>query len=246
MKWKLWWRKQNLSASRVTVRSQVSWPLRLVLWFLFVAIAGGSGVGIYEFGRNIGGPGRQELAGEVERLRLELGEATAQRDRNAAQAMALEGELKVQKAAQEQLVQQVSTLETEQNRLKEDLSFFESLLPAGKSDKGIVIRSFRIQPDPGTGQLRYRLLVQQSGKPERDFNGAVQLRVSFTQNGRPFTLDIPDPAAGEAGARDLALSFRYYQRLEGPVPLPAGAVPHSVLVRIYAGADLKWQQGFNL
>jgi len=246
MKWKLWFRNQSVSAPRVTVRSRMSWSLRLVLAFLFTAVAAAAGVSIYDFGRNFGGPDRRELLGEVERLKSELGEAKAERDRNAAQAAQFESELKVEKAAQDQLMQQVGTLEAEQTRLQADLSFFESLLPAGKGDKGVVIRSFRIQPDPETAQLRYRLLVQQSGKPDKDFVGSVQLRVNFVQNTRGFTLQIPEPGSGAGAGQGLDLSFRHYQRLEGGFTLPAGAVAHSVQVRIVSGGETKLQQTFNL
>lgn len=246
MKWKLWMRNQSVSAPRVTVRSRMSWSLRLILTFLFITVAAAAGVSIYEFGRNIGGPDRRELLAEVDRLNSQVREIAAERDRNAAQATSFESELKVQKAAQDQLMQQVGTLESEQARLQGDLSFFESLLPAGKGDKGVVIRSFRVQPDPETSQLRYRLLVQQSGKPDKDFVGSVQLRVEFVQNARGFTLQIPDPGQPPGAGQGLDLSFRHYQRLEGGFTLPAGAVAHSVQVRIVSGGETKLQQTFTL
>jgi len=246
MKWKLFFRNNSVSAPRVSVRSHMSWTLRLVLTFLFTMVAAAAGVAIYEFGRNIGGPDRRELIAEVDRLSSELREVGAERDRNAAQATAFESELKVEKAAQDQLMQQVNTLEAEQTRLQADLSFFESLLPAGKSDKGVVIRSFRLGPDPETSQMRYRLLVQQSGKPDKDFVGSVQLRVNFVQNAHGFTLQIPDPAAAPDAGQSMQLSFRHYQRLEGGFNLPPGAVARSVQVRILAGGETQLQQTFNL
>jgi hypothetical protein len=246
MKWKLFVRNNSVSAPKVTVRSSLSWPVRLLLGFLSMTVAAAAGVAIYEFGRNIGGPDRRELQADVDRLNSQLREVSAERDRNAAQAESFESQLKVQKAAQDQLMQQVNTLEAEQTRLQGDLSFFESLLPAGKGDKGVVIRSFRVQPDPETSQLRYRLLVQQSGKPDKDFSGSVQLRVNFVQNGRGFTLQIPDPAASSAAEPGLALAFRHYQRVEGGFSLPAGAVARSVQVRILTGGATQLQQTFNL
>jgi len=246
MKWKLFFRNLSVSSPQVTVRSRLSWPLRLALAFVFVTIAAAAGVAIYEFGRDIGGPDRRVLQAEVERLNAQVLEVTAERDRNAAQAMAKESELKVQKAAQDELLQHVSSLESEQTRLQGDLSFFESLLPAGKGDKGVVIRSFRVQPDAETSQMRYRLLVQQSGKPDKDFVGSVQLRVNFTQNSRGFTLQVPDPNAAPEALRALQLSFRHYQRVEGGFSLPPGAVARSVQVRILAGGETQLQQTFNL
>ncbi len=246
MKWKRFLRNSSVSAPQVTVRSRMPWSLRLILGFLLMTVAAAAGVAIYEFGRNIGGPGRRELLAEVDRLNSQLREVGAERDRNAAQATAFESELKVQKAAQDQLMEHVNAMEAEQTRLQGDLSFFESLLPAGKSDKGVVIRSFRVQPDPETSQMHYRLLVQQSGKPDRDFSGSVQLRVNFVQNGRGFTLQVPDPNAATDETQNLRLSFRHYQRVEGGFSLPAGAVARSVQVRIFAGGETRLQQTFNL
>lgn len=244
MKWKLFMRKMSVSAPNVTVRSRLPWPLRAVLGFLVLAIAAAAGVAIYEYGKNFAGPDRRELLADIDRLQSSLREVTAERDRFAALSTAHEAQLKVERAAQEQLAQQVATLETESNRLREDLAFFESLLPAGTGNKGVVIRSFRVQAEGEPNQMRYRLLVQQAGKPDRDFVGSVQLQVSFTQGGRNFTLSVPEP--GATGDRLLQLSFRHYQRIEGSFALPAGAVARSVLVKILADGQTQSQQSFSL
>ncbi|GAB4472811.1 MAG: hypothetical protein OHK0044_16680 [Burkholderiaceae bacterium] len=245
MKWKLFRRRMTVSAPRVTIRSQLPWPIRLLFAFVLLAAAAAAGVAIYEYGKEFAGPGRRELAAEVERLNSQLRELKAERDRLAAVATAYEAQMKVERSAQEQLAAQVAQLETEANRLREDLDFFESLLPAGTGAKGVVIRSFRMQPDGEPNRMRYRLLVQQSGKPQRDFVGSVQMVVSFVQNGRSFTLQVPGPGAGDE-ARSLDLVFRHYQRVEGTLSLPAGAVARSVLVRILAGGETQTQQTFML
>jgi outer membrane murein-binding lipoprotein Lpp len=244
MKWKLFMRKMSVSAPSVTVRSQLPWPLRAVLGFVVLAAAAAAGVAIYEYGRNFAGPDRKELLAEVERLQSSLREASADRDRYAALSTAHEAQLKVERAAQEQLASQVATLESESNRLKEDLAFFESLLPAGTGNKGVVIRSFRVQPEGEPNQMRYRLLVQQAGKPDRDFVGTVQLQVNFQQGPRNFVLSVPGPDT--PAERLLHLSFRHYQRIEGSFVLPQGAVARSVLVKILAGGQTQTEQSFTL
>jgi hypothetical protein len=70
--------------------------------------------------------------------------------------------------------------------------------------------------------------------------------VNFTQNAHNFTLQLPDPNAGAADERPMQLSFRHYQRIEGTFSLPAGALAHSVQVRIVAGGETQYQQTFNL
>jgi len=246
MRRKLWLRNMSVSAPRVTVRSSLPWPMRALLGFLAAALAAAAGIAIYEYGRDIAGPDRRQLATEIEQLTTQLHETAAERDRSDALANAYEGELKVERAAQEQLMQQVRTLEDETTRLKEDLAFYDSLLPAGKSDKGIVIRSFRLQPDDESSRMRFRLLIQQSGKADHDFVGSVQMEVRFTQNGGTFIYELPEAEATTERTKAFELSFRHYQRLEGAFTLPSGAVAHSVLVRVVAAGETQTQQSFTL
>jgi hypothetical protein len=247
MRWKLWMRNMSVSAPRVTVRSTLPWPLRALLGFLAAAMAAAAGVGIYEYGRDFAGPDRRQLAAQVEQLTTQLHETAAERDRVTALSNSYEGELKVERAAQEQLLQQVRTLEDETTRLKEDLAFYDSLLPAaGKSDKGVVIRSFRLQAEDESQRIRFRMLIQQSGKADRDFVGSVKMEVKFTQKGGSFVYEVPEADATPDRAKAFELSFRHYQRLEGTFTLPTGAVARSVLVRVLAAGETQTQQSFPL
>ena len=245
MKWKLLLRKLSISSPEVSVRSHLPLPLRRLLLFLMLALAAAAGVGIYEYGRGFGGPDRRALAAEIERLQSRLREAEAERSRLTATVTAFEAQMKVERAAQEQLARQAGELEAETSRLREDLAFFESLLPTKASASGIQIRSFRMQPDGAPEAMRYRLLVQQAGKPERDFVGVVQMQVNFVRAGQNQSLQVPDPAVPES-RRALELSFRHYQRVEGTITLPEGAAARSVIVRIVAAGQTLAQQTFQL
>ena len=94
--------------------------------------------------------------------------------------------------------------------------------------------------------MRFRLLIQQSGKAERDFAGSVQLEVRFTQKGGSFIYEIPESDATPERTKAFELSFRHYQRLEGTFTLPTGAVAQSVLVRVLAAGETQTQQSFSL
>jgi len=194
--------------------------------------------------RGTGRTDRAEQGEELDRLRSQLAQALADRDREAAAAVNWESRLKVEHSAQEQVRVQVKMLEDENARLKGDLAFFESLLPMPVNAKDVVVRSFRVQPDAEPNSWRYRLLVQQSGRPERDFVGKVTLTINLQEGGRPAVLQLPDPAMPSAGPAPL--SFRHYQRLEGNFTLPAGATVRSVLVRIQSGGETRAQQTFTM
>lgn len=243
MNWKQWARSLSVAGPRVAIRTQLPWPLRALIAFVGLAIAFLIGLAASDFVRSVGAD-RADPSAENDRLRSQLAQAVADRDRHAAAAVNWESRLKVERSAQEQVRVQVKQLEDENGRLKADLAFFESLLPTPTHAKGVVIRSFRLQADGEPNALRYRLLVQQSGRPERDFVGAASLTVSLVQGGRPWVLQLPDPALPSAGP--VPLSFRHYQRLEGSFSIPAGASVRSVLVRIHSDGETRAQQTFTM
>jgi len=244
MKWKLWVSNLSVSGPRVAVRTQLPWPLRALIALMALSLAFAAGLASSEIVRGFSQTERAGQGAEPDRLRFQLAQALADRDREAAAAVNWENRLKVERSAQEQVRVQVKMLEDENARLKGDLAFFESLLPMPVDAKGVVIRSFRVQADTEPNSLRYRLLVQQSGKPERDFVGDVSLTINLQQGGRAAVLQLPDPALPSAGP--VPLSFRHYQRLEGNFPVPAGATVRSVLVRIRSDGETRAQQTFTM
>jgi uncharacterized protein DUF6776 len=244
MKWKLWLRNLSVSAPRVAVRSQLPWAARAAVMAIAAAVGVLGLVMVYNYGRNLGAPDHGNMQSELDQVRQQLRLAVSERERSAAAAVLSENQLKVERAAQEQLTQQIKVLESDNARLKSDLAFFESLLPTPAGSRDVVIRSFRLQPDADDRTLRYRLLVQQNGRPEKDFVGAVGLKVTLQQDGRPATIQLPDNAQSVAGPAPL--SFRHYQRVEGTFTVPAGAIVQSVQVSIHSGGQLRAQQTFTM
>lgn len=244
MKWKLLLRQLSVSGPRVSVRTELPGRVRAAIAVAIAVLATVAGLMLYEYGKRFGAPDRSELVAELDQARTTLARTTAERDRQAAAAVSWENQLKVERAAQEQVKVQLHQLESENARLKSDLSFFESLLPMPAEAKGVVIRSFRVQPDAEPNSLRYRLLVQQAGRPDHDFVGAVTLIVNLQQDGRAAVMQLPDPELPKAGPAPLA--FRHYQRVEGSFAVPSGSTVRSVLVRIQSGGETRAQQTFTM
>jgi hypothetical protein len=245
MKWKLWLRNLSVSAPRVAVRTQLPWAVRATLAAVAAALAVMGLFAVYQYGRNLGVPvDHGEVLNALERAREQLRVVKEDRDRYAAAAVQSENQLKVERAAQDQLAQQLKAIEGDNARLRGDLAFFESLLPAPSTSRGVVIRSFKLQPDADDNTLRYRLLVQQSGRPDKDFVGAVEVKVNLLQAGRPVSLTLPDAAHPASGPAPLA--FRHYQRVEGTFSVPEGATVRSVQVTINSGGEMRAQQTFAM
>jgi hypothetical protein len=220
MRWKLLRRRLSISAPRVMVRSHLPWPVRWVALALVFGFSAALAMWAFEFGKEIAGLDRQskeelvELRAEVERLRNE-------RERAQSIANTADSLLRTEKATQEKLTQQLRQAETEVLALKADLGFFERLLPA--AGEGVDVRGLQaelVQP----GQMRYQLLVMQSGKAPPEFKGRYELQLSGTMDGKAWSF------SPEGGAQSLTL--KQYARVEGMIPHPEGAVVKSIQVRV--------------
>jgi hypothetical protein len=236
---KLWRRRLSVAAPKVSIRHHLPWPLRLLLVTVVLGLAGAIALATYDLGRQLAGRGKGVDPVELSSLRERLAQVSAERDQFSGGVDSAESQLQIERSAQKQLATQVKTLVAENARLKEDLAFFESLLPASTGARGISIRRLTaeiIAPN----QLKYRLLVMQGGKGERNFVGNLQLAVSVVHDGKNAMIIFPDGKSGEIDKFKLA--FQHYQRMEGVLNLPEGVTMQAVQARILEKGQLRAQQ----
>ena len=220
MRWKLFRRRLSISAPRMIVRSHLPWPVRWAVLALAFGFSAALALWAFEFGKEIAGLERGakdellQLRSEVQRLRDE-------RERAQSIANTADSLLKTERATQDKLMQQIRQAEAEVLALKGDLGFFERLLPA--AGEGLAVRAMQaelVQP----GQLRYQMLLMQSGKAPAEFKGRYELQATGTLEGKPWTFALP------AGPQPISL--RQYARVEGRLDHPAAAVVKTVQVRV--------------
>jgi hypothetical protein len=242
MKLRLWRRRMSVSSPRMTITTRLPWPMRIALVGL-VGLAGAIAMWGYDNGRvRPGGrvdSTREQLADVMEQAE----KLKAERDQYSTTVNAAESQINMERSAQKQLAAQVKALEQENMRLKEDLAFFESLLPNATGAQGVAIRRVKID-QIAPNQLRYRLLVMQGGKGDRDFVGSLQLVVSTLQGGKSAMINFPD--GNPAEQEKFKLSFKHYQRVEGVLTLPDGATTKLVQARVLERGQIRAQQSANL
>ncbi len=224
MRWRLIRRRLSISAPRMSVRSHLPWPVRWVLAALVLGFSGAIGLWAFEFGRNIAGlnPGARPASDDLQQVRQQLDDTRQERDRAQSLANAADSLIKAERATQTRLTDQVKALESENQALKDDLGFFERLLPA--SSEGLSVRG--LQADlPAQGQLRFQVLVMQhGGRVQPEFKGRYELLLSGTFDGKPWIQ--PGPVVSQP------LQFKQYRRVDGTVQYPANAVVKQVQVRV--------------
>jgi hypothetical protein len=220
MRWKLFRRRLSISAPRVAIRSHMPWPLRWVVLAVAFGFSASLALWAFEFGKEIAGLERTSKE-ELTQLRSELDTLRAERERAQSIANTADSLLKTERVTQDRLSQQLRQAEAEIMALKADLGFFERLLPA--AGDGLAVRALQAEPVQ-PGQLRYQLLIMQSGRAPAEFKGRYEFQLAGTLDGKPWTF-TPQPA-------QRALALKQYARVEGMLDHPDTAVVKSVQVRV--------------
>lgn len=208
------------------VRSHLPWPVRWVVLSLVLGFSAALALWAFEFGKDIAGldhHGQDELT----RLNSELQQLRAERHQIQSIANTAESLLKAERTTQERLSSQIKALEAENLALRDDLGFFERLLPAGPGH-GVSVRGLHAEV-VSPGQLRYQLLVMQAGRSPLEFRGRFELQLVGSLDGKPWTL--PADQIGDTPA----LQFKQYQRVGGALTFPPLAVVKGVRVRVVDG-----------
>ena len=221
----------GISAPRMAVRAAIPWYWRwaglitLALAILLLARA------TYDFGKKFAGFDQSEANQEVQRL----AESNASMQQELAQLRGKlargERELQMQHATYAALVKQMKALTAENAALKEDLAFFQTLMPSGGREGGVAINRFLVQNNGQPGEYRYRLLLTQTGQRSKDFQGNLKFVVDLQQNDRKVVMTLP--AEDARGGGRVKLKFRFYQRIEGAFRVAPDAVVESMQVRVF-------------
>ena len=235
MRFKLLRRRLTISAPRVSVRSAMPWPLRWVGFAIVLGFCAAISLWAFEFGKSIAG---LDSGAKEELLRLRADAEKLRQDRDKAQSILnTSGSLiTAEKAAQERLTAQIKVLEAENRALREDVGFFERLIPAAGTE-GVSIRALQAEVLAET-QLKWQVLVIQPIKNAPEFRGKLQLSVAGTLEGKPWMMELP------GGAQPL--QFRQYRRIEGMIDLPPKAVVKNVSAKVLEGANTRAVQSIKL
>jgi hypothetical protein len=226
----------------MAVRSALPWPLRWVLIAVVFGFCAAIALWAFEFGKNIAGLDRgskeqvQHLQLENEALHTEM--ATLKEARNKAQSIANTADtlLTTEKVAQEKLTLINQQLATENQRLKDDLGFFEQLIPSS-GGAGLTIRGLQAEQIK-TGELQWQVLLIQAIKNPAEFSGQLEVTFIGLQNGKPWSASLPQGT--------MAFKLKQYGRLQGVFPVPTQVIVKSMTAKVAQGNSVKAVQSVKL
>ena len=220
MRWKLLRRRLSVSAPRMIVRSHLPWPLRWAVAALVFGFSAALAMWAFETGKGLAGldsAAKEELS----KLRVEVAQLREEREKALSIANTADSLLKTERTAQEKLAQQLRQTEAENLALKNDLGFFEKLLPAAAGEAALSIRGLQVEA-ANERQLRYQLLLLQPGKSRPEFSGRYELTLVGTLDGKAWS----QPGGVQP------LQVKQYRHVEGVVDHPPQAVIKTVTVKV--------------
>ncbi len=235
LKYRLFRRRLTISSPRMAVRNSLAWPLRWILGALLLGFSGAIALWAFEFGKGLAGVDSQAKA-ELQQLRQDVQSLRADRDKAQSVVNTSDSLWIAERALQEKMALQLKQLEQENRSLRDDLGFFEKLLPAGSMEVAS-IRSLQADLLSDT-QLRWQVLVIQPVKAAPQFKGKLELTVAGSRAGKPWTMTLPDGAQ--------SLEFKQYRRIEGVLDLPAQVQVQTVTAKIIEGTVVRSVQTFKL
>lgn len=232
MRFRLLRRRLTISAPRMSVRSAMPWPVRWMALAVVFGLSAAVALWAFEFGRSIAGLDTVSHE-EVQRLHAEVNRLREENLQQQAVANTSGSLLVAERTALEQLTARLRQAEAENRALREDLGFFEKLIPANAGGGGIAIRGLQAEMLADT-HLRWQVLLMRHVKNAPEFKGRLELVLAGTRDGKPWSQTL--------GGEGQALQLRQYRRMEGFADLPLRTVVKTITARVLQGAAVHASQ----
>jgi hypothetical protein len=242
MRLRLLFRRMTISAPRMAVRSALPWPFRWVFLAIVFGFCAAISLWAFEFGKQFAGLGKgdkevlQQARADLEAMREEVQTLKAERNKAQSVANTVDTLMTSEKVAQSKLVTQNRQLEAENQRLRDDLGFFEKLIPT-TGVGSIAIRSLQAEVHAGH-EIKWQVLVIQVAKNPSEFSGRLEVSFSGLQDGKPWTAVLP------GGPQPIKL--KQYGRMDGGFVLPPQVTVHGVTAKVLDGSVTKAEQSIKI
>jgi len=222
--------KRRNRTGELVVKPRYSSGVKLFIVAIVVIALIGVGGYMYNHGLQMAGFDRlsvserqQGLKQEIKKLKddnLELRESLARAQRA----------IQMDQTAYQELDNALQDSAREIVKLREELSFYRNIISPANKVSGLQIQSLNIDRQR-EDEYRYKLVLIQALKHDRNVYGNARLVVHGMQAGKDHELQFP-------GDKPLGVNFKYFQEFEGSIKLPGAFKPLRVMVRVQtSGGD---------
>ena len=148
----------------------------------------------------------------------------------------LERSEQIAKAANGDLQQTIREREEEIAGLRADLAFYNRLTGGNAKREGLAVQGLQLSPVSNSSAYNFIVTLTQNLKKGQMISGHLSVSIEGVKDGKLLTLNWSDigPAGKSSG---VEFGFKYFQRINGTLMLPAGFVPNRITVAAEASGD---------
>lgn len=136
----------------------------------------------------------------------------------------------ISRAANQQLQSSLADRDEEVSSLRADVTFYERLVGTSGQRRGLSVHSVLMKQD-ANGSWHYTATLTQNLNRGKISTGELSLQIEGARVGKLQDLQWSD-LLQKPDAPAQPFEFRYFQRLDGSVMLPAGFTPHRIRVTL--------------
>jgi hypothetical protein len=231
---KLFQKKPQILSPRVVIRPRRSWQFHLFTVVAICSLLALLSWVMYEAGKQAANDHHDTVE---EKLTYLFDPGSCQQTKKqqlCIQIGDLAQQLQISTTASQNLAEEVKSLASENDQLKEKLAFFQHLV-AGNTKSGISIYQFSLKETETPGKYRYALTLIQGGERPSDFKGNLRFKVKMMQNGQSKAI----PLASKNAKQDFPVHFKFFHRLEEDFEVAPDSTIENIQVQIYKNGDKK-------
>ncbi|WP_416306330.1 DUF6776 family protein [Neptunicella sp. SCSIO 80796] len=167
---------------------------------------------------------RQQIAG----MQASIDKFNDENNKLIKQLNILGVELEIEKRANLKAQQDLQQAFSDNQQIRNQLSFYQKVMAPELSDNGFVIDSINFQSTNVEQHFRYSLVLLQQQKRKNFVKGDIRITLQGSSAGQMKEVDML--AQLDPPKTSLTFHFRYFETLNGEVDLPAGFMPEKIVI----------------
>jgi len=185
-----------------------------------------TGFGLYSRGLSMAGFDRSAAVVQQQRDAQQLSQLQAE-NRTLRQSLAIaERSVQMDQAAYQSLNASLKRSAQAITKLEEHVDLYREVLSPRVPIQGVTIERLNLR-HMSDGRYRYTLILVQPLDTRAVANGSLRFVINGLSGGAPMTLQIPSNVD-----KPIAVSFKYFQDIEGVLDLPPGFSPERIDVEL--------------
>ncbi|MEN8129503.1 MAG: DUF6776 family protein [Pseudomonadota bacterium] len=217
------------TATHVRIQRYSPWWRRALFMLGLIAVLLVCGLS-YWVGHRVSGYGNEQAGWELNVLRLKVTELEEQKTRLLRQLALLQQSTGVKFEAYKEAKRSLNAMETRTMKLKEELSFYKSIVSPSELKRGLHLQEIRVSRANKERGYLYRLVITQIRGKGLVAQGKVSIKIIGKQNGTPVTYSLKDLSPQQD--TDIPFSFKYFQTFEGGLMMPVGFTPSDMNIQV--------------